>query len=90
MYNTMRVVAKGMLLIAAMMLCVAPMVLADSSADKIKNCPDGDWCSYHRTVDKAWRHSPLSEINTKNVKNLRPAWIFQPGECAWVCMALRW
>jgi PQQ-dependent dehydrogenase (methanol/ethanol family) len=73
-------VAKGMLVIATMMLCVVPMALADSSADKIKNCPDGDWCSYHRTVDKGWRHSPLTEINTDNVKNLRPAWIFQPGE----------
>ncbi len=52
MYNTMRVVAKSMLLIAALMMCMAPMALADSSADKIKNCPDGDWCSYHRTVDK--------------------------------------
>ncbi len=80
MFNTMRVVAKGMLLVAAMLLCVVPMALADSSADKIKNCPDGDWCSYHRTVDKGWRHSPLSQINAENVKNLRPAWIFQPGE----------
>ena len=80
MYSTMRVMAKGVLLIAALLLCAAPMALADSSADKIRNCPDGDWCSYHRTVDKAWRHSPLSEINTENVKNLRPAWIFQPGE----------
>lgn len=80
MYNRMRVLAKSMLLIAAVMLCLAPMALADSSADKIRNCPDGDWCHYHRTVDKGWRHSPLSEINTENVKNLRPAWIFQPGE----------
>ncbi len=57
----------------------APAALADSSAERIKNCPDEDWCSYHRTVDKAWRYSPLSDINKDNVKNLRPAWIFQPG-----------
>lgn len=80
MRNTMRVVAKGMMLVAAMLLCVTPMALADSSADKIKNCPDGDWCSYHRSTDKGWRHSPLKQITAENVKNLRPAWIFQPGE----------
>src|SRR2546428_3339898 len=32
--------------------------LAGSSADEIKNCPDQNWCAYHRTVDTAWRHSP--------------------------------
>lgn len=55
-------------------------VAADSNASRIRNCPDSDWCSYHRTVDKGWRHSPLAQINTQNVKDLRPAWIFQPGK----------
>ena len=53
---------------------------ADSNASRIVNCPDSDWCHYHRTVDKGWRHSPLAQINTSNVADLRPAWIFQPGE----------
>jgi len=58
----------------------ATSALADSNAARIKSCPDSDWCSYHRSVDKAWRHSPLAQINTGNVSNLRPAWIFQPGQ----------
>ncbi|MGI9302543.1 MAG: pyrroloquinoline quinone-dependent dehydrogenase, partial [Gammaproteobacteria bacterium] len=53
---------------------------ADSSAANIRNCADGDWCGYHRTVDKGWRHSPLKEINKDNVTNLKPAWFFLPGE----------
>lgn len=66
--------------IVVMGMFAAPAALADSSAASIKNCPAGDWCAYHRTTDKAWRHSPLDEINTGNIKNLRAAWIFQPGE----------
>ena len=58
----------------------SPAAFADSSAANIRNCADGDWCGYHRTVDKAWRHSPLKEINKENVKNLKPAWFFLPGE----------
>lgn len=53
---------------------------ADTSASRIVNCPDSDWCHYHRTIDKGWRHSPLAQINRNNVADLRPAWIFQPGE----------
>ena len=51
-----------------------------SSAADIKNCPPDDWCAYHRTVNRAWRHSPLKQINKDNVTQLRPAWIFMPGE----------
>jgi len=31
----------------------APAAQAGSSANEIKNCPDQNWCSYHRTVDTA-------------------------------------
>lgn len=55
-------------------------VSAQSTADQIRNCPDEDWCHYHRTVDKGWRHSPLAQITKENVANLTPAWIFMPGE----------
>src|SRR5579875_3303847 len=34
--------------------------------------PD-DWLMYSRTYD-AWRYSPLKQINTKTVKNLRMVW----------------
>lgn len=58
----------------------ATTALAGSDASRIRNCEDSDWCSYHRTVDSAWRYSPLAQINTDNVSELRPAWIFQPGQ----------
>jgi len=57
----------------------APSAFAGSSAAEIRNCAPENWCFYHRTTDSGWRHSPLSQVNTGNVKNLRPAWIFQPG-----------
>lgn len=56
-----------------------PTALADSSAENIRNCPPSDWCAYHRSTDKAWRHSPLDQINAENVKDLKPAWMFMPG-----------
>jgi len=52
---------------------------AGSGAAEIRNCSPANWCFYHRETDKSWRHSPLSQITPSNVKNLRPAWIFQPG-----------
>ncbi|MBL26042.1 MAG: alcohol dehydrogenase [Rhodospirillaceae bacterium] len=58
----------------------APAAMADMSESAIQNCADQNWCAYHRTVDKAWRHSPLKQINKSNVTDLRPAWMFQPGE----------
>ena len=58
----------------------APVALADSSSENIRNCPDENWCYYDRAQDRGWRHSPLGQINTDNVSELRPAWIFQPGE----------
>ena len=66
--------------LAVAMLFAASAALADSSAGKIKNCPPENWCAYHRTVDTSWRYSPLEQINAQNVKQLRPVWIFQPGE----------
>src|SRR5437773_4096477 len=73
---------KLVLVVALLVVAVvlpAPVARAGSSADDIKNCPDQNWCAYHRTVDTAWRHSPLTQVNAGNVKRLRPAWIFQPG-----------
>ena len=37
-----------------------------------------NWPQYHRSYN-AWRFSPLDQINKGNVKNLRVAWIHQPG-----------
>jgi alcohol dehydrogenase (cytochrome c) len=67
-------------LLTVAVLFAVPAALADSSANDIKNCPDQNWCAYHRTTNGAWRYSPLTQINTQNVKQLRPVWMFQPGE----------
>ena len=40
-----------------------------------------DWSSYGGSVF-SWRYSALDQINTSNVKNLSPAWIFQTGDYA--------
>ena len=58
----------------------APAALADSSIENIRNCEEHNWCYYDRDQSRAWRHSPLGQIDTENVQDLRPAWIFQPGE----------
>src|SRR5262249_61698361 len=71
---------RAALLLALAVSLVSPSAFAGSSADEIKKCTDANWCSYHRTVDTAWRHSPLDQINTSNLKKLRPVWIFQPGD----------
>ena len=38
----------------------------------------GDWMMYHRTYN-AWHYSPLDQINTSNVKDLKVAWMHNPG-----------
>ena len=53
---------------------VAATVTAGSSAEN-----PNDWPQYHRTSD-AWRYSPLDQINTRNIKKLKVAWIHQPGD----------
>jgi PQQ-dependent dehydrogenase (methanol/ethanol family) len=80
LFRTLEKVGLAAAIGAAMGLLATTTAQADSSADSIKNCAAGDWCAYHRTTDKAWRHSPLEQINTSNVRDLRPAWIFQPGQ----------
>ena len=38
-----------------------------------------DWPQYHRTSN-AWRYSPLDQINQDTVKNVKVAWMHQPGD----------
>lgn len=68
---------------AATVATVSALLVSPASAmhheNEIVNCADENWCAYHRTVDRAHRHSPLTEINTENVGDLSVAWLFQPG-----------
>jgi alcohol dehydrogenase (cytochrome c) len=48
------------------------------SAARLKAPADGDWPMIRRTYD-GWGYSPLTQIDTDNVKRLEPAWIFSTG-----------
>ena len=48
------------------------------SADRLKTPADGDWPMIRRTYD-GWGYSPLSQIDTGNVKRLEPVWGFSTG-----------
>ena len=45
------------------------------AAERLLNPPDGEWPMIRRTYD-GWGYSPLTQINTDNVKRLTPAWVF--------------
>ncbi|MGA9300811.1 MAG: hypothetical protein WBW45_11300, partial [Bradyrhizobium sp.] len=47
--------------------------LTPTPAQMLLNPPDGDWLMWRRTYDD-WGYSPLTQINTDNVKNLTVAW----------------
>lgn len=57
---------------ATLSMATVPAMAEDNGAD---------WPKYYRT-DKAWRYSPLDQINKDNVKKLKVAWIHQPGDIA--------
>jgi len=39
----------------------------------------GNWTEFHGDY-RAWRHSPLEQINKSNIAKLKVAWIHQPGD----------
>ena len=43
--------------------------------ERLLNPEDGDWMSYRRTYD-VFGFSPLDQINSTNVQNLRPVWSY--------------
>jgi alcohol dehydrogenase (cytochrome c) len=43
--------------------------------EMLRNPPPGDWLHWRRTYD-GWGYSPLTQINRKNVKDLKVAWTF--------------
>ncbi len=55
------------------LFAVAKLLLAADGATH------NDWPSYGG-MTAAWRHSALKQIDTSNVKNLAPAWVFQTGD----------
>jgi alcohol dehydrogenase (cytochrome c) len=43
--------------------------------EMLRNPPPGDWLNWRRTYN-GWAYSPLTQINRKNVKDLKVAWTF--------------
>jgi alcohol dehydrogenase (cytochrome c) len=58
---------------------IALIILAALLLAAADNATHSDWPSYGGTF-AAWRYSALDQINTGNVKNLAPAWVFQTGD----------
>jgi PQQ-dependent dehydrogenase (methanol/ethanol family) len=52
--------------------------VSQADIDQIMMPKSGDWPSYNGTLD-ANRYSSLQQINTTNVKDLRPQFVFAPG-----------
>mgnify|MGYP003704448031 CR=1 FL=1 len=59
----------------AMLAIALPLAAQDIGATR------GDWPHYGGS-QFSWRYSSLDQINTTNVKNLAPAWMFQTGDYA--------
>jgi alcohol dehydrogenase (cytochrome c) len=49
--------------------------LTPVTGEMLRNPPPGDWLNWRRTYD-GWAYSPLTQINRKNVKDLKVAWTF--------------
>ena len=59
----------------------APAVTKGVGYDRILKARDAEphnWITYYGAYD-GQRYSPLDQINQGNVKNLKPAWVFQCG-----------
>jgi alcohol dehydrogenase (cytochrome c) len=48
------------------------------SAERLLKPADGEWLMIRRTYD-GWGYSPLEQITTANVAQLKPAWVFATG-----------
>src|ERR1041385_9460668 len=57
-----------------LLLLIAPAFAQDGAGSA-----RADWPHYGGT-QFSWRYSALDQVNTSNVKNLLPAWIFQTGD----------
>jgi len=59
--------------------CVIEFVSGQPSSGKKTDKINGEWKAYGHDAGGD-RFSPLQQINTGNIKNLKPAWTYQTGE----------
>src|SRR2546423_193373 len=55
---------------------MAEVLLSAQQKDRTKQIPAGDWPLYSRDLAST-RFSPLSQINTRNIAQLAPAWTYK-------------
>jgi len=60
-------------------LAIGLPILLTSFTAAVAQDADGNWTQYHGD-HRAWRYSPLDQINKGNVAKLKVAWIHQPGD----------
>lgn len=71
-------------MIGPMRFVISLILIASASAQTSgpsNGATQADWPHYGGT-QLSWRYSSLDQINSGNVKNLAPAWIFQTGDYA--------
>src|SRR5262245_4438517 len=78
-YRSLRCLLRA----GAVMLTAAPAIAAEVTPERLVNADreSGNWLMNHRTYD-AQRYSPLGQINTTNVKNLKLAYAVAIGGAA--------
>src|SRR5271156_3705137 len=65
-------------ILVGVVIMVSPALGAEVTPARLTNPEPGNWLMNHRTYD-AQRYSPLDEINTGNVKNLKLAYAVAIG-----------
>jgi PQQ-dependent dehydrogenase (methanol/ethanol family) len=71
--------AASLLMATALVVgAVSPAVAVDPERLLYAEKEPQNWLTYHGTY-KSWHHSPLTQINTENVGQLRMAFMHQPG-----------
>jgi quinoprotein glucose dehydrogenase len=67
------------LLSLLMIACYSQKIKESQDEREINFAKNGQWANYGNDPG-GMRYSPLKQINTGNVKNLKPAWTYQSGE----------
>ena len=66
------------LLLASTTHAAEPMPYSPVTAERLTHPEPGNWLMYRRTYD-SWGYSPLKQIDTSNVAQLKPLWSFSTG-----------
>jgi alcohol dehydrogenase (cytochrome c) len=65
----------------SLLLFNVPLLVVSSALAQESGATHADWV-HNAGTQFSWRYSALDQVNTRNVKSLTPAWIFQTGDYA--------